>query len=104
MLFALRRTIRDADNDVGQIPVGFVEALAHHVEPYEKLGCKTGRTKDNAPVVSTTFLPPNLALELPSSFLHNPLTILLDLFCGLDHPLVCESMFVCSHRAIANAF
>jgi hypothetical protein len=60
--------------------------------------------KGNAPVVSTAFLSPHLALELSSSSLHDPLTILLDLFCSFEHPFVCKSVFICPNCAITNAF
>ena len=65
---------------------------------------KKKKGKQGGPVVSTAFLSPHLALELSSGSLDDPLAILLDLFCSLDHPFVCKRVFICSNCAITNAF
>lgn len=60
--------------------------------------------KKDAPVVSTAFLSPHFAFKLSPGSLHDPLTILLDLLCSLNHPFVGKRMFICSNCAIANVF
>lgn len=116
VLLSLRRAVRYANNDIGQVDVGLVQPFSHHIKALPQSAfrwlLKFKANNVGSPMTTTPLLPPNLALELsspkahprPRNGLHHLLALLLKSQNLVMEPPIPQGMLVGSHGSITDIF